>query len=109
MEFCFVGKVELTLKHDKEKNKTTHVSTDFSLGVPRELDENHYLKNGIPNAIGTKSLQNCLVQGLIGVIHLADQKGYCDSATNLRKIISELEKGTFSVATVEFGKFKTGE
>lgn len=53
-----------------------------------------------------KTLSNVLVQGLIGNIHLAHEKGFRDSAEHLRWIISELERGFIEVTNVQQSNFK---
>lgn len=107
MEFSFEGRVVLTLEHKKGMTTSKHVSTDFNLDVPREFDRSQYLdKEDLPTANGSNVLSNVLIQGLVGNIHLAHEKGYRDSAEHLRWIISELERGFVTVADVEKSNFK---
>ena len=84
-----------------------HVATDFNLEVIGELDRKQYLdKEDLPTEAGSKVLSNVLVQGLVGKIHMAHEKGFRDSAEHLRWIISELERGFVTVANVEQSNFK---
>ena len=107
MEFSFEAKVVLTLEHKKEMTTSKHVATDFNLEVSDNLVRSQYLdKEDLPTEAGSKTLSNVLVQGLIGNIHLAHEKGFRDSAEHLRWIISELERGFVTVANVEQSNFK---
>lgn len=107
MEFSFEAKVVLTLEHKKGMTTSKHVATDFNLDVSKELDRSMYLdKEDLPTEAGSKTLSNVLIQGLIGNIHLAHEKGFRDSAEHLRWIISELERGFIEVTNVEQSKFK---
>jgi hypothetical protein len=106
MEFSFEVRVILRLEHKEGMEGSKHVSTDFNLIVSRELDEKQYLdKEGLPTEAGSVALSNVLVQGLIGNIHAAHEKGFKDSAEHLRFIISELERGFVAVANVEKSTF----
>lgn len=107
MEFSFEAKVVLTLEHKKGSSKSNHVSTDFNLSISKELDEKQYLDpEGLPTEAGSKVLSNVLVQGLVGNIHLAHEKGFRDSAEHLRWIISELERGFVTVSKIKQSNFK---
>lgn len=107
MEFSFEAKVVLTLEYKKEMSTSKHVATDFNLEIIGELDRKQYLDNeDLPTEAGSKVLSNVLVQGLVGNIHLAHEKGFRDSAEHLRWIISELERGFVTVANVEQSNFK---
>jgi hypothetical protein len=107
MEFGFEAKVVLNLEHKKGMKTSKHITTDFNLDVIGDLDKNQYLdKEDLPTEAGSKVLSNVLVQGLIGNIHLAHEKGFRDSAEHLRWIISELERGFISVANVNQSNFK---
>ena len=107
MEFSFEAKVVLTLEHKKGMTTSKHVATDFNLKVIGELDKRQYLdKDDLPTNVGSKTLSNVLIQGLVGNIHMAHEKGFRDSAEHLRWIISELERGFVTVANVEQSNFK---
>lgn len=107
MEFSFEAKVVLTLEHKKGMATSKHVATDFNLEVIGELDRKQYLdKEDLPTEAGSKVLSNVLVQGLVGNIHMAHEKGFRDSAEHLRWIISELERGFIEVVEVEQKTFK---
>ena len=107
MEFSFEAKVVLTLEHKQGMTKSKHVATDFNLEVIGPLDRSAYINNrGLPTRDGSQVLSNVLIQGLVGNIHMAHEKGFRDSAEHLRWIISELELGFVTVANVEQSKFK---
>jgi len=107
MEFSFEAKVVLTLEYKKGMATSKHVATDLNLEVIGELDKTQYLdKEDLPTEAGSKVLSNVLVQGLVGNIHLAHEKGFRDSAEHLRWIISELERGFVEVTNVEQSNFK---
>jgi len=107
MEFSFEAKVVLTLEHKQGWKTSKHVSTDFNLEVIGELDRKQYLdKEDLPTEAGSKVFSNVLIQGLVGNIHMAHEKGFRDSAEHLRWIISELERGFVTVANVEQSNFK---
>lgn len=60
-------------------------------------------RRGLPTKAGSHALTNAFVQGLVGNIHHAHQKGFKDSAEHLRYIIAELERGFINVATTQEG------
>jgi hypothetical protein len=106
MEFQFEAKVVVTAEHKPGMTTSKHVATDFNLDVMGPLDRKAYLdKEDLPTAAGSKVLSNVLVQGLIGNIHMAHEKGFRDSAEHLRWIISELERGFVTVAEVSKSNF----
>ncbi len=93
MEFKIEGKSIVTLGY-KKGERSTVISTDIQLQLPKELDEDMYFdKQGLPNKEGTKALSQCFIQGLVANIHQAHQSGIRDSAEHLRYVISELERG----------------
>jgi len=99
MKFEFEGKCVLQLEHKPGMQKSKHIQTKFNLDVSSNLDKSQYLTSDeLPTADGSKVLSNVFVQGLIGNIHHAHQKGYRDSAEHLRYIISELERGFVQLA-----------
>lgn len=108
MEYSMECRVVLTLDHKKGSKKSEHVATDFNLSVSENLDQSVYLdKDGVPTEIGSKTLTNVLVQGLVGNIHQAHQNGYWDRAEHLRYAIAELERGFAGVATAYKANFET--
>lgn len=108
MEFEIEGRCVVKLAHKEGEKTSAHVATDFNLDVSKNLDRSQYLdKEDLPTAAGTKALTQCFVQGLVGNIHNAHQKGYWDSAEHLRYIISELERGFVQVATTYKSEFKS--
>jgi len=108
MEFEIEGRCVVKLKHKEGEKTSTHVSTDFNLDVSKNLDRKMYLdRDDLPTHAGTKMLTQCFVQGLVGNIHNAHEKGFWDSAEHLRYIIAELEKGFISVPTIYKSNFKS--
>lgn len=106
MEFKLEGRCVLTLSHKQGDKTSKHVSTDFNLAVSNNLSQSVYLhKDGLPTQEGSKCLTNCFVQGLVGNVHYAHQKGYRDSAEHLRYIIAKLEEGFSKVANVYKSEF----
>jgi hypothetical protein len=106
MQFDFTGVCRLTLEHTPGKSTSKHVATDFFLELGKGLHHSIYLdENGIPTKEGSHVLTNIFVQGLIGNIHAAHDKGYRDGAEHLRYIIEKLEEGFASVYDVEEREF----
>lgn len=104
MEYEMTGIVTLTLDHKKGSATSSHVSTNFRLEVDDQLNQSQYIDDGdLPTQEGSKVLTNILVQGLVGNIHMAHQKGFKDSAEHLRLIISELERGFAAVGIIKSG------
>lgn len=94
MEFHFTGIVKVTMDHIPGSSNSKHVATDFRLQPGKNLIQDQYNdKAGLPTKSGSHALTQTFVQGLIGNIHYAHQKGYRDSADHLRYIIGELERG----------------
>lgn len=107
MEFTLEAKVVLTLEHKKGMRFSNLVATDFNLEVSDNLERSQYLdKENLPTELGSKGLSNVLIQGLVGNIHFAHEKGFQDSATHIRWIISELERGVASTANIKKSTFK---
>lgn len=96
------------LEVEKIKDKVLAKSCSFNLSVDTiKLDKKKYLdENNRPTKLGIHTVSNVLTQGLIGVIHVAHQKGYWDSAKHLRYIISELERGFVENVKVKESVFK---
>jgi hypothetical protein len=106
MKFSFEAKVVLTLEHKKGMETSKHVATDFNLEVVGELDRKQYLdKEDLPTEAGSKVLSNVLVQGLVGNIHMAHEKGFRNSSEHLRWIISELERGFVAITYTDKSTF----
>jgi hypothetical protein len=106
MQFEFEGKCVLKLEHKEGEKTSKHVKTDFNLSVSKGLDVKQYLdKDELPTAMGVKALTQCFVQGLVGNIHYAKEKGFWDDAEHLRYIISELERGFIQVPTLSKSEF----
>lgn len=95
----FESKCVLEVEHTEGMKTTKHLATKFNLEVSDNLDKSQYIDaDGVPTAAGAKVLTNNFVQGLIGNIHQAHDKGYWDSAEHLRYVIAELERGFVAVA-----------
>ena len=102
----FESKCVLEVEHTKGAKTTKHLSTKFNLDVSDNLDKSQYIDaEGVPTQAGTKVLTNNFVQGLIGNIHQAHDKGYWDSAEHLRYIISELERGFIEITNSDTSTF----
>jgi|GEM_PF-1686584 len=98
MRYKITGIVTVTADYEPGSQKSTHVATDFRLEVSKNLDQSQYNDHrGLPTKGGSHALTQAFVQGLIGNIHHAHEKGFRDSAENLRYIISELERGFIAV------------
>lgn len=104
MRFTVTGIVKVTADYSQGDTKSTHVATDFRLEVSKNMKQDEYSdRRGLPTKAGSHALTNAFVQGLVGNIHMAHQKGFKDSAEHLRYIIAELERGFINVATTEQG------
>ncbi len=104
MEFKIKASCVLTIEHNSGNKTSKHIHTDFNLNVSDNMDWTLYLdEEGLPTAAGTKALTQCFVQGIIGNIHYAHEKGYRNDAEHLRYIISELERGFIENTTIEKG------
>jgi hypothetical protein len=107
MEFEIEGRCVVTLDYSESDATSTHVSTDFNLDISKNVErKNFFDKEDLLTADGSKALSQCFIQGLIGNIHYAHQKGIWDSAEHMRYIISELERGFVIQANVSQSYFK---
>lgn len=94
MKFEFEGKCVLEMEQINGSKASQHVQTKFNLDVSKNLDRKQYLNDeGLPNAVGSQALTNVFIQGLIGNIHHANEKGYWNDADHIRYIFSELQRG----------------
>lgn len=106
MVFEFEGKCVLQIEHEPGMQTSKHVQTKFNLDVSRNLDRKQYLdEEDLPTAAGVKALTNLFVQGLVGNVHHAHQKGYWNDAEHIRYIISELERGFVQIANSDSSTF----
>lgn len=104
MIYTIIGTVKVTAEHTQGMTSSRHITTDFRLDVSKNLKQDEYNdKSGLPTKSGSHALTNAFVQGLIGNIHHAHEKGFKDSAEHLRYIIDQLEKGFISVANISEG------
>lgn len=95
----FKGICEIEVR-PKGKEKPSMENCCFHLELSSNLDPKaYYDRDGNMTAIGSKTITNVFVQGLVGNMHAAHQAGFMDSAEHLRYIIKELERGF--VAQVE--------
>ena len=107
MEFEIEGRCVVKLEYKKGEKTSSHIATDFNLDVSENIDRSNFLdEEDLPTVAGTKALTQCFVQGLIGNIHNAHQKGYWNDVEHLRYIITELERGFATVATTYKSEFK---
>jgi hypothetical protein len=94
MIFDFEGKCVLQMEHNQGMKTSKHVQTKINLDVSRNLDRKKYLdEDDLPTAMGVKALTNVFIQGLVGNIHHAREKGYWNDSEHIRYIIAELERG----------------
>lgn len=99
MRFKMTSIVTVTADYVNGNTSSTHIATDFRLEVSKHLDQSMYNdKRGLPTKAGSHALTNTLVQGLIGNIHHAHQKGFKNDAEHLRYIIEQLERGFIAIA-----------
>lgn len=104
MKYTVTGIVKVTAEHEPGMKTSRHVATDFRLEVSKHLKQDEYNdRRGLPTKAGSHALTNAFVQGLVGNIHLAHEKGFKDSAEHIRYIIKQLEDGFAAVATVQEG------
>lgn len=106
MEFSFEARVVVKMDHKEGSDYSTHLSTDFNLYPGGNLEKKIYIdEENFPTQQGSVAMSIALVQGLVGNIHFAHQKGFRDSAEHLRWIIAELERGFVSVVDVKESTF----
>jgi hypothetical protein len=107
MELTFEAKVVLVLEYKEGDTKSKHVSTDFNLDFKSPIGKELFLDaDDLPTKGGADALSMVLVQGLVGNIHYAHEKGFKDSAEHLRWIIHELEEGFAAVTDIKKSTFK---
>lgn len=105
MRFTVTGIVKVTAEYEPGSSKSKHIATDFRLEVSKNLKRDEYLdRRELPTKAGSHALTNAFVQGLIGNIHYAHQKGFRDSAEHLRYIIGLLEDGFVAIAETGEGE-----
>lgn len=103
-EFSFTGTSKVTMRHEKGMTTSAHVATDFRLDISSNLSRSQYLTtDDLPTKDGIKPLTQTFIQGLIGSIHFAHEKGWWDSAEHLRYIIEELQRGFIEVPDLAKG------
>lgn len=106
MEFELEGRCVIKLEHVEGMSKSQHINTKLNLEVSDNLDKSQYFDDSdLPNSDGSKALTQVFVQGLIGNIHHAHEKGYWDSAEHIRYIIAELGRGFIEVPNISEGTF----
>jgi len=93
----FTGIAKMTIEQDTAVS-SKHIATDFRLEVSNNQNEKMFIENGLPNQAGIKPLTLTFVQGLVGSIHFAHEKGWWDSAEHIRYIIEKLTEGFAAVA-----------
>lgn len=105
MQYGFKAMVVVEIEHQEGWTASKHLATKFNLETIGPLKREMYIENDLPTKMGSEALSITLVQGLVGNIHLAHDKGWRDSAEHFRWIISELEKGFAAVANVQKSRF----
>lgn len=106
MRASFTGISRITLEANPDGKTSRHIATDFFLEVSKNQDRKMFLDSkGLPKEGGIKPLTQSFVQGLVGNIHFAHEKGWWDSAEHLRYIIDELTRGFATVAKTSDGIF----
>ena len=107
MEASFTKVSKITLEPNPDGKSSKHIATDFYLEVSKNQEKKMFLDfNGRPKEGGIKPLTQAFVQGLVGNIHFAHEKGWWDSAAHLRYIIDELTRGFAHVAKTSEGIFE---
>lgn len=105
MEVSFTGISKVTLTANPDGKTSKHIATDFRLEISKNQNKNVFLDfKGRPKKEGVKPLRQTFIQGLVGNIHFAHEKGYWDSAAHLRYVIEELTRGFAAVANVTEGE-----
>lgn len=104
MHASFTGISKVTLEPNPDGKSSRHIATDFTLEVSKNQDKSMFLDfKGRPKKEGVKPLTQTFIQGLVGNIHFAHERGFWDSAEHLRYIIDELTRGFASVANTSEG------
>lgn len=102
VDFEFKVTTAVRFRHKKGWTKSDHLFTSIVLEISRNLDLDEYHdKEGNPTDDGVQALTQTLVQGLIGNIHYAHQRGLKNDAEHLRYIIDELGRGFATNAIVQ--------
>lgn len=101
-DFEFKVTTAVRFRHKKGWTRSDHLFTSIVLEISPNLDAKEYHdKEANPTSEGTHALTQTLLQGLIGNIHYAHQKGLRNDAEHLRYIIKELERGFITSAIVQ--------
>lgn len=104
MKVKFTTTCSVEVEHIDQQTKPKHVETCFALDVSSNLDVSKYVdEDSVITAVGSQVVTQTFVQGLLGNIHMAHQRGYRDSADHLRYVISELERGFIQVVKINQG------
>lgn len=104
MEFTFEAISRVTAEYKKGDSNSRHLSTDFYLEVSENLIESAYIdKEDVLTSKGSEAVTQAFIQGLVGNIHFAQQKGYRNDVEHLRYIIGELERGFSSITETSKG------
>lgn len=105
MRYSIKTEVEVVADYNNGDKSSTHVATNFTLIVSKNLKASQYInEDGMPTQDGSKAISETLIQGLIGNIHLGHEKGWRDSAEHLRDIIQKLEIGFAEVGVISKGE-----
>ena len=105
MNFKFKAEVLLELEHTKGETTSKHKGTSILLLPYLPLQRDKYVgKGGELTAEGSHVMMRALTSGLSSTIHYAHEKGFIDSAENLRKVIHQLEQEFIAVPTITKGE-----
>ena len=107
MQFTLEARVEVTMEHTDGEKSSKHINTNCNLDVSKNLDRKMYFgEDELPTKDGSKALTQTLVQGLVGNIHYAHQRGFRNDVEHMKYIVAELTRGFASVANVSPSEFK---
>lgn len=84
----------LYLIHQSDPQYIATNGVHLGLDISDNLDKNeYYLAPNVFNNKGAMAYMEASIDGLISIMHIADQKGWMQSATMLRHIIDRITKG----------------
>jgi hypothetical protein len=105
MDFKFKAEVLLELEHTKGDATSKHKGTSILLLPYLPLEREKYVgRGGELTQDGCHVMMRALTAGLSATIHYAHEKGFIDSAENLRKVIHQLEQEFIAVPTIVKGE-----
>jgi len=103
-EFIGISRISLVPNEDNKTSKL--LKCDFFLELSENLDKKAHVGNDdLPNAGGVKPLTQSFIQGIIGNIHFANERGYWNEVEHLRYVIDELGRSFAHIKESKEGKF----